>query len=176
MKQLTEFLKIGLGFERLFYFVLIFLLGIHLSACFWVITASVLGTESAASANETDTQELFTGTWMEKFDLSKMTDMDIYVVAIYWAVQTITTVGYGDVASVNSTERMFCAMMMVIGVIAFSFANGSLTSIMQNYDVHNAEYQSQLESLNKIYQDFKLPLDLFIRIKKSMGQDIKKDI
>ena len=119
---------------------------------------------------------MFKGTWMEEYDLEKMSDTDIYVVAIYWAVQTITTVGYGDVSSVNSTERMFCAMMMVIGVISFSFANGSLTSIMQNYDVQNAEYQSQMESLNKIYHDFRLPLDLFIRIKKSMGYEIKKDI
>jgi hypothetical protein len=59
---------------------------------------------------------------------------DMYIIAIYWAVQTATTVGYGDVLTTNSTERIFCAFMMVIGVIAFSFANGALSSIIQNYD------------------------------------------
>lgn len=62
----------------------------------------------------------------------------MYVLAIYWAVQTATTVGYGDISSVNSTERLFCAAMMVIGVISFSFANGALSSIIQNYDLSNA--------------------------------------
>jgi hypothetical protein len=42
LKQLTEMLKIGLGFERLFFFVLLFFLAIHLAACFWLITASML--------------------------------------------------------------------------------------------------------------------------------------
>lgn len=67
-------------------------------------------------------------------------------------------------------------MIMVFGVIAFSFANGSLASIMQNYDQHNAGYQEKLVTLNKIYKDYCLPLDLFIKIKKSLGYENKKDI
>lgn len=42
LKYITDFLKIGLGFERLLFFVMIFLLGMHLSACFWLITASMM--------------------------------------------------------------------------------------------------------------------------------------
>lgn len=63
-----------------------------------------------------------------------MNKPDYYVISLYWAVQTATTVGYGDVNSINSAERLFCAVMMIIGVIAFSFANGALTSIISNYD------------------------------------------
>lgn len=55
---------------------------------------------------------------------------ELYAISFYWSVQTVTTVGYGDVGSTNSTERIFCAVIMVFGVIAFSFANGSLASIM----------------------------------------------
>lgn len=58
----------------------------------------------------------------------------MYVIAIYWAVQTVTTVGYGDVSSDNSAERLICALMMVIGVLSFSFANGSFSSLISNYD------------------------------------------
>ena len=65
---------------------------------------------------------------------------------------------------------------MVFGVIAFSFANGSLASIMQNYDQTNARYQERLVTLNKIYKDYKLPLDLYIKLKKSMFYENKKDI
>ena len=68
----------------------------------------------------------------------------MYAVAFYWAVQTVTTVGYGDVGSTNTTERILCSIIMVFGVIAFSFANGSLASIMQNYDSSNAVYMEKL--------------------------------
>ena len=66
--------------------------------------------------------------------------------------------------------------MMIIGVISFTFANGSLTSIIQNYDHTNAKYQDRLLQLNQIYKEYGLPLNLFIRIKKSLGYDIKNNI
>lgn len=53
---------------------------------------------------------------------------------------TITTVGYGDIGVTNNAERIYCALTMLFGVIAFSFANGSLTSIIQNVDTANAKY------------------------------------
>jgi len=54
--------------------------------------------------------------------------------SFYWTVTTITTVGYGDISGTNNIERIYCSIMMLVGVIAFSFANGSLASIIQNYD------------------------------------------
>lgn len=51
-----------------------------------------------------------------------------------WAVQTVTTVGYGDIGSHNTTERWVSAMCMVFGVFAFTYANGALSSIMQTMD------------------------------------------
>lgn len=65
---------------------------------------------------------------------------------------------------------------MIIGVVSFSFANGSLASIIQNFDHSNAQYQEKLIVLNKIYKEFKLPLDLFIKIKKSMGYESQKQM
>jgi len=47
-------------------------------------------------------------------------------------------VGYGDISGNNTTERVVSAIFMVIGVIGFSFASGSLTSIMANVDAASA--------------------------------------
>jgi hypothetical protein len=59
---------------------------------------------------------------------------EIYMLSLYWTVTTITTVGYGDISGTNSIERIFCSMIMLIGVISFSYANGSLSSILTTYD------------------------------------------
>lgn len=41
LKYVTQYLKIGLGFERLFFFVLVFFLTIHIGACLWLIVAAL---------------------------------------------------------------------------------------------------------------------------------------
>ena len=55
---------------------------------------------------------------------------DMYIVAFYFICTTITTVGYGDISIVTTGERIFCAVTMILGVVAFSFASGSLASIL----------------------------------------------
>jgi hypothetical protein len=51
----------------------------------------------------------------------------------------MTTVGYGDINGANTLERAVSICIMLIGVIAFSFATGSLSSILSNYDQANAK-------------------------------------
>lgn len=54
----------------------------------------------------------------------------MYTIGLYWTITTITTVGYGDISATNTHERIVASIIMIIGVIAFSFAIGSLSSII----------------------------------------------
>ena len=58
----------------------------------------------------------------------------IYFVALYFVIQTIATVGYGDVNPQNTKERIFVIFLMLVGVIAFSFVSGAISSILMSYD------------------------------------------
>jgi hypothetical protein len=89
---------------------------------------------------------------METYLELKYTEKELYWTSFYWTVTTITTVGYGDISGGNNMERIFCSVVMIVGVFAFSFANGSLASIMSNYDSSNAGYIEKMEILNKIYK------------------------
>lgn len=58
------------------------------------------------------------------------TDDDLYIVSFYFTVTTIVTVGYGDITPKNGMETLFCVILMLIGVISFSFITSTLTSII----------------------------------------------
>lgn len=73
-------------------------------------------------------------------DVQEMISSDQYLTSIYWTVTTITTVGYGDVSISTNLERVFCIALMVLGVVAFGLLSGSLTNILSNYDVSNAQF------------------------------------
>ena len=80
LKYVNEVMKIGVGFERLFFFVLLFLLMSHIVSCLWALTATLEGDLST--------------TWMES--IASSTSTEKYVTSIYFTIETITTVGYGD--------------------------------------------------------------------------------
>ena len=51
-----------------------------------------------------------------------------------------------------------------MGVIFFSFASGSLTNIISNYDSMNSKNQEKNDVLNKIFREYRIPTDLYIQL------------
>lgn len=110
---------------------------------------------------------------MDSFsDLSKG---ELYLTSLYYTVTTMTTVGYGDINGASSLERGVSICIMIIGVIAFSFATSSLTSLLSNYDQANANLQDKVQILNRIYKDYALPLELYERLRQAVKYDHNKD-
>lgn len=78
-------------------------------------------------------------TWIRSnIDEKKTKPEELYLLSAYVVVTTMTTVGYGDISPVNPLEQIFGIILMIVGVIAFSFASASLASILSNYDTQNA--------------------------------------
>ena len=44
--------------------------------------------------------------------------------------QTVVTVGYGDINSGNTSERIFSSFLMFIGVFFYSFTIGNVTTLL----------------------------------------------
>lgn len=128
-KYATDILKLGEGLARLFFFSIVAFLVIHVISCLWVFFAGF--------------SENFKGTWMDDEVIQGMTDIEIYLIAVYFAVTTITTVGYGDISAKNEVERIFCLIIMIIGVTLFSTAASTITSIMSSYDETSAKFNER---------------------------------
>lgn len=68
IKKLTGFLKIGIGFERLFFFMMIFLLALHILSCLNITFAALYSTDIPKELQGSNNHSLnYTGTWLEKF-------------------------------------------------------------------------------------------------------------
>lgn len=134
MKLFSDLLKLGPGFERLFFIMLLMFVLIHITSCIWVMFPSF-----TYEPIKDGKKGIYYGTWIQKYqEKENLTGLELYATSLYWTCTTITTVGYGDIVGNNTQERIFCSIIMIIGVIAFSFVNGSLTSILSNFDQQNA--------------------------------------
>ena len=63
---------------------------------------------------------------------------------------TIVTVGYGDICAQNSAERFCCILLMLTGVVSFSFMTGALTSLIGSHDTQQAKMDEQMNTLQGI--------------------------
>jgi hypothetical protein len=124
MNSKNQINKAEEGYERLIIFVVMSFIFLHIICCMWLILPMLINEPDQGTA----------GTWLEQFDDDNLEAKQAYITSLYWTVTTITTVGYGDISITNSIERIFCACIMIIGVISFSYANGSLSSILTTYD------------------------------------------
>lgn len=87
----------------------------------------------------------------------------------------MTTIGYGDIIVRAPVEQIFCIIMLLVGVIGFSFAIGSLSSILSSLDAKAAKLKEKLQILNEIQVEYKLPYELFRRLRLALRYDHSKN-
>ena len=129
------------------FFTLLMLIMCHVTASLWIMLSQF---------DERNWLKLRIQDYIESGE-----DIDIekdkvkqYFIALYFVIKTISTVGYGDVNPQNTKERIFVIGLMIVGVLAFSFVSGQLSSILLSYD---QQVQKNLESnmrLSKIFNNF----------------------
>jgi hypothetical protein len=64
---------------------------------------------------------------------------------------------------------------MIIGVISFSFATGSLSSILSNYDSKEAFVKEKMATLNEIEKEYGIPHTLYDSLRLSIKYDHGKN-
>lgn len=101
-------------------------------------------------------------------------DYELYVIAFYFTVTTLVTVDYGSMAESNMAERIMCILLIIIGMITFSFATGSLSSIISSYDSKESQLKMKIATLNEISNEYKLDIEMFNKLAKTIKYDHSK--
>ena len=91
-----------------------------------------------------------------------------YIMSYYFTVTTITTVGYGDISANGPTEQLLSIFLMIGGVLMFSFATGSLSTIINSFDETKAQSKEKLGILKRLVQRYKLDYDISVKLKNTV--------
>ncbi len=56
----------------------------------------------------------------------------MYFWAMYWAITTLTTIGYGDITAANYFEAVFVSILMLIGTAVLSYNLSEISGVISN--------------------------------------------
>lgn len=94
--------------------------------CVWYLWVSTQNTaEDIANEN----------TFLLAFGIDEIEDTYTkMIISCYFALTTLSTVGYGDLYPISVTEMIGGILVMMIGIVFFSHIMGSFIEIISNYD------------------------------------------
>ena len=88
-----------------------------------------------------------------------------YVYSIYWALTTLTTVGYGDITPCNDIERNYTLLALLIGALVFGYMVSTIGALIAGMDRQASAVQDRIDGI-KEYTNFRqMPRALSARIR-----------
>eukprot|EP01052_Picozoa_sp_SAG31_P038493 SAG31_NODE_5155_length_2711_cov_2.412711_2_plen_431_part_00 len=177
LDKLIARFQIKSAYIEIIRFIMGILLVVHILSClFHIIGQLQHGLEGTGS----QWQE---GTWLDKYGLSEVAqDVDIgdgkppkdskppappaikYLYCLYWAITTVTTIGYGDITPVSDLEIAFTICAEIIGMFIFVYTTNSVASLLQGLSATRAGFQQHLDLIQEYMELHKIPTELRERV------------
>lgn len=136
-------LNLNLGIMKILKVLVNILFLNHLVSCIWFYVARL--------------QDFDPDTWVVRTGLQDAGAWDQYIASYYWAFQTLTTVGFGDIPPKTFLERIVSISWMIVGVGFYSFTIGNLSTILANMDKKSAVLKNKLTAFNNFAIKVKMP-------------------
>merc|ERR1712137_475599 len=123
--------------------------------CFWFFVSMQIDTN--AGACESGFIKCIPGEkaerWWYPMEIHEDDKWAQYIASIYWAITTMTTVGYGDIIPNNDIERVYAAAAIMIGATVFGYIIGSIASLASHERGIEALTKKKLKMIRKFCQD-----------------------
>ena len=151
IREWINSLNIEVGLIRMLKVLCIQIFMVHIMACIWFLFASL--------------EDNLYETWVGSRDIVDSSMGHQYFESVYWAFQTVTTVGYGDFSISTPNEYILALLWMIVGVNFYSFTIGNVSSIIASMDSKAALLNSKLNTLNEYSKKYNLPMTTQTKIK-----------
>ena len=99
--------------------------------------------------------------WIFIYPMTPDTDVTSYYIrSFYWALTTLTTIGYGDIVPHGNTGRIFTCFIMIIGVGMYGIVIGNISRMLASADRHKELSREKMSDLLMFMKHYKIPDDL----------------
>jgi hypothetical protein len=144
---------------RMWAFVFYIVLAVHWFACTWSFVAFV----QVGNFRPEDllTKDNWIGYWYNNTytegglnPLGWENDTNRYALSIFWAVQTITSIGYGNIAPFTPAEWWVGSFLQLMAGILWAYIIGGLVSVVTAMEVKNELFRDRIDSANDLISLF----------------------
>jgi hypothetical protein len=105
------------------------------------------------------------GSIVQAADSSDMSSR--YLLCMYWAMTTLSTVGYGDVTPSTDMGRGYAMLAMIVGGAFYGYIVGCVTSVISDMDLNQRAYFERLDLITSwLDGHYEIPKILRRRIRK----------
>lgn len=94
------------------------------------------------------------------FIYPKTPDLDVtsyYIKSFYWALTTLTTIGYGDITPHDNIGRIYTCFIMIIGVGMYGVVIGNISRMLASADRHKDQSREKISDLMMFMKHYKIP-------------------
>jgi hypothetical protein len=126
MRAISALFKFTSGGRQLITIFMTIIFATHLVGCFWFLVAKE--------------GEFKPSSWVVRQGIQDEPASMKYLQSVYWAFQTLTTVGFGDINGKNVEERIFAIAWMLLGIGFYSIMFGNMTMLLDSMDAANKSF------------------------------------
>ena len=125
---------------KIFRLIIIAIIITYFIGCFWFLFCSIQFNNLKEIYKRDDTGQFINemgetiNTFINEFGLEDEAPSKQLVISCYYALTTLSTVGYGDYFPISNSERFFAVIIMLGGVAFFSYIMGNFIEIISNYE------------------------------------------
>ena len=126
----------------------------HIQSCVWGLVPQLLQEEYS---------------WVDALQegqTAPLSAWDKYVAGLYFSIMTVTSIGYGEMLPVTTTERWICSILMLGSSIVWCYVMGQACSIAATMDPASIEFKANMDALNQFMNDRGLPRTLKTELRK----------
>jgi voltage-gated potassium channel len=103
-------------------------------------------------------------------------DVRRYITALYWGMSTLCTVGYGDVTPMNSAEKLFSMLAMVIGVTVFAYFMGTIAALITSMNSTDNLATHKVRAMDTFLRARRVPAAMVAKIRKFHSKAVKHHV
>jgi len=98
--------------------------------------------------------ELYHGPWQ------------VYSISLYWAIITITSIGYGDITPQTSSEYWVATLCTSVMASIWAYVIGAVCGIVSTMHPHEVSFKRTMDDLNWLMCDRHMPYDMCKKIRR----------